>query len=213
MPRIARIVAVGYPHHVTQRGNYQQKTFRCQKDFVQYLIWLEKYCQQYFLFLYAYCLMPNHVHFIVAPQKENSMAKVFNFTHMMYSQYFNKKHHLRGHLWQGRFYSCVLSESHLYAAIKYVEKNPKRAGLVKNSWEWKWSSALAHIENRDINGIKLADLSDLMPINNWKEYLEEDDKEDEVEKIRKHTLTGRSLGSEGFAKEVNRICQSNPLER
>jgi len=213
MPRIARIVAVGYPHHVTQRGNYQQKTFRCQKDFIQYLNWLEEYCQRYFLSLYAYCLMPNHVHYIVIPQKQDSMAKVFNFTHMRYSQYFHKKHHLRGHLWQGRFYSCVLSESHLYTAIRYVEKNPERARLVKNAWEWKWSSALAHIENRDTNGIKLADLSDLMPINNWKEYLKENSKENEIEKIRKHTLTGRSVGSEEFVKKIDDISQSNPLER
>jgi putative transposase len=124
MSRIARLVAVGYPHHITQRGNYKQKTFRSQKDFLQYLNWIEEYCKKYLLLIFAYSLMPNHVHFIATPQKENSLSKSFGTAHGRYSQFFNKKHNLRGHLWQDRFYSCALDERHLYAAVRYVEKIP-----------------------------------------------------------------------------------------
>ncbi|MFH0800878.1 MAG: transposase [bacterium] len=132
MPRIARAVAPVYPHHVTQRGNYRQPVFEEENDFRQYLFWLKEYTQRYALKIWAYCLMSNHVHFICVPEKEDSLAKCFNTLHMQYSQYVNKKKAVRGHLWQGRFYSCMIDERHLYAAVRYIENNPVRAGIVKN---------------------------------------------------------------------------------
>ena len=145
MPRIARIVAVGLPHHITQRGNYRQEVFLDDSDRRQYLSWIQDYSLKYRLSILAYCLMPNHVHYIAIPQEEDSLAKTFNIAHMRYSQYFNKKIKAGGHLWQGRFYSCILDEPHLLMAAKYIERNPVRARLVKKPWEWRWSSAPAHI--------------------------------------------------------------------
>jgi putative transposase len=128
MPRIARVVAVGLPHHITQRGNYRQDVFFDTDDRRQYLLWIGEYSAKYGLSVLAYCLMQNHVHFIAIPREANSLAKTFNAAHMRYSQYFNKKLKQRGHLWQGRFYSCVLDESHLMLASRYIERNPVRAG-------------------------------------------------------------------------------------
>ena len=107
----------------------------------------DEYSKKYNLSLFAYCLMDNYVHFIAIPRKEESLAKVFSITHMRYSQYFNnnKKKNTSGHLWQGRFYSCVLDKPHLLVALRYMEKNPVRAGIVEKAWQWKWSSATAHI--------------------------------------------------------------------
>jgi len=73
--------------------------------------------------------MDNHVHFIVVPQHPYSLAKTSKQVHMRYSQYFNRRMGRKGHLWQGRFYSCPLDKIHLYTAIRYVEQNPVRAGL------------------------------------------------------------------------------------
>lgn len=123
MPRIARAVAVGFPHHITQRGNYRQTVFEKNDDYSVYLDWLKNYSDKYSLKIWAYCLMSNHVHFVVVPQENDSMARTFNTLHMRYSQYMNKKHEAAGHLWQGRFYSCVLDERHLYACMRYVENN------------------------------------------------------------------------------------------
>ncbi|MCL0086503.1 transposase [Thermodesulfovibrionales bacterium] len=116
MPRITRIVAVGLPHHITQRGNYRQNVFLDDNDRKHYLSWIHEYSTTYSLSLLAYCLMDNHVHFIAIPKREDSLAKTFNTSHIRYSHYFNKKIKTTGHLWQGRFYSCILDEPHLVVA-------------------------------------------------------------------------------------------------
>ncbi len=91
MPRIGRVVAVGLPHHITQRGNYRQDIFSDDSDREKYLEWFREYSNKYELSELGYCLMTNHVHFIVIPNKEDSLAKTFNTTNMRYSQYFNRK--------------------------------------------------------------------------------------------------------------------------
>ncbi|WP_068349087.1 transposase [Kosmotoga arenicorallina] len=108
MPRSARIVLEGIAHHVTQRGNYRQSVFEDPEDRVKYLELIKEYSTKYGLKIYAYCLMTNHVHFIAVPEKEDSLAMTFKYAHMRYSQYFNRKHHRTGHLWQGRFYSLYV---------------------------------------------------------------------------------------------------------
>jgi len=205
MPRIARIVAVGLPHHITQRGNYKQNVFLDDKDRKQYLAWIQEYSQKYDLSILAYCLMQNHVHFIAVPDRENSLAKTFNSTHMRYSQYFNKKTQATGHLWQGRFYSCVLDEPHLMAAAKYIERNPVRARVVKKPWEWKWSSALAHT-NKERSLIRLKDLLNIidMSYKSWSQYIDTNEGEKDSDNIRKHTLTGRPLGSRVFIEKLEK---------
>jgi len=157
MPRIARVVGIGLPHHITQRGNYRQEVFTEDSEREQYLRFISEYSRRFGSRILSYCLMPNHVHFIAVPLNENSLAKTFNSAHMRYSQYFNRKRKMAGHLWQGRFYSCVLDESHLILAAKYIERNSVRAGLVEKPWEWKWSSASEHTKH-GISRLKLIDL-------------------------------------------------------
>lgn len=129
MPRLARVVGIGLPHHITQRGNYRQSVFNSDDDRSRYLRWVAEYSGKHGLAVLAYCLMGNHVHFIAVPALEDSLARVFNSAHMRYSQYFNWKHKVSGHLWQARFFSCVLDSGRLLAAARYVERNPVRAGL------------------------------------------------------------------------------------
>jgi Transposase IS200 like len=93
--------------------------------------------------------MDNHVHFVSVPIEADSLTKVFNTLHMRYSQHTNRKTKATGHLWQGRFFSCILDEKHLYACIRYVENNPVRAGLVKRAEEYRWSSAASHVLRKD----------------------------------------------------------------
>jgi len=204
MPRIARVVAVGLPHHITQRGNYKQPVFRNDYDRKLYISWIEEYSEKYSLKILAFCLMINHVHFIAIPETENALAKVFNTAHMRYSQYFNKTNHLMGHLWQSRFYSCALDEPHFIASIRYVERNPVRANLVKNPWEWPWSSASSHINQKGESLIKLFDFSKIIDIPDdfWQEYICSNDNPEIIDGIRKHSLTGRPLGTEAFIKKL-----------
>ena len=145
MPRLARIVIPDIAHHITQRGNYRQNIFDREDNYQKYCNWINEYTKEHNVDILGYCLMSNHVHFIAIPKRENSLAKLFNTVHMRYSQYFNRERGLKGHLWQGRFYSCILDDVHLYRAIRYVENNPIRAKIVKEAWRYKWSSAADHV--------------------------------------------------------------------
>src|SRR3990170_4888939 len=205
MPRTARIVVPNYPYHITKRGNYRQKIFDDQEDRSIYLNWINEYSKKYDLTLLAYCLMDNHVHFVAIPGEDNSLSKVFSIVHMRYSQYYNKKKGTTGHLWQGRFYSCLLDEMHLMAAMRYVEKNPVRARLVRKAWNWKWSSAGFHT-GRSKGIIGLGDIKEVVDlgVEGWEEYLEGEEVKEELEKIRKDTMLGRPMGSSRFIDELEK---------
>jgi len=213
MPRIARVVAVGLPHHITQRGNYRQDVFLNADDRRQYLIWIREYSMKYGLSILAYCLMNNHIHFIATPNQPDSLARTFNSAHMRYSQHFNSKLKQRGHLWQGRFYSCVLDESHLMLAARYIERNPVRAGLVEKPWQWPWSSAITHADGKRSSSIELEDLFGIigMSYGLWKEYIDSAEEKNFLQRIRKYTFTGRPLGKTDFIERLEtkfgrRLC-------
>lgn len=204
MPRIARVVAAGYPHHITQRGNYRQKIFSGNTDRKRYLSFLKDESKRYGLTILAYCLMPNHVHFIGVPEREDSMGKVFKYAHMKYSQYYNKKMRTTGHLFQGRFFSCILDETHTLACSRYIERNPVRAKMVDTPYLWEWSSAKIHCEidssdelgvNRLFNYVEKSQKS-------WKDFIELSDNPDEINRIREQTRKGRPLGTNAFVEKL-----------
>jgi len=227
MPRSARIVLEGIAHHVTQRGNYRQSVFEDPEDRVKYLELIKEYSTKYGLKIYAYCLMSNHVHFIAVPEREDSLSMTFKYAHMRYSQYFNRKHHRTGHLWQGRFFSCPLDQEHAISAVKYVERNPVRAKMVELPWDYEWSSARTHVKEngdrplRDTQGkieengdsplrysphfLPLCDLSDLgfnWNPDGWREYLGYPDGNDFLSNIRRNTSAGRPFFSNEKVVEV-----------
>lgn len=204
MSRIARVVALGLPHHITQRGNYQQDVFLTDDDRWRYLCWIQEYSIKYGLSILVYCLMQNHVHFIAIPAENDSLSKTFNTAHMRYAQYFNKKLRRHGHLWQGRFYSCVLDEPHLILAARYVERNPVRAGIVNEPWKWKWSSAPVHTSEKEEGFIQLQDFTRIVDASHasWKKYLGSTDEAKFLCTIRQNTRSGRPLGKEDFVRTL-----------
>ena len=206
MPRQSRIVLPHVAHHIIQRGNYKQSVFNRESDFKKYCEWFKEYAEKYGVQTYAYCLMTNHVHFIVMPRTEDGLARVFNTLHMRYAQYINKRKGVTGHLWQGRFFSCLLDETHLYRAIRYVERNPVRAKMTSEAWGYKWSSASEHIgEGRGLIFLKQ---SLEMSKSEWKEYLKEPDQE-MADEIRLKTQRGLAVGTTQFVEQIeNRLKRS-----
>lgn len=202
MPRRARIVIPGMPHHVTQRGNYQQVVFDNDTDFRTYCYLMKKYQEKYVVDILAYCLMNNHVHFIVVPYEFHSLAILFNTVHMCYAQYKNQIKDRKGHLWQGRFYSCVMDQEHLFRAMRYVEQNPVRAKLVKHSWEYLWSSAKQHV-GLERNPIIPTTREFCEDIHDWQSYLEQTDNE-VVLRLRNNTKKGITVGSDKFITRLER---------
>ena len=144
MARLARTVAVGFPYHVTHRGNRREDIFFRDEDRRRYLELLRQYSAANGLQIWAYCLMTNHVHLLAVPGGPDALARGVGLTHRRHAQAINIAQGWTGHLWEHRFYSTALDEAHLWAAVKYIETNPVRAGLVGRAEEYGWSSARAH---------------------------------------------------------------------
>ena len=206
MPRVARVVIPGCPHHITQRGNNRQDVFFVDDDRRAYLEFLRERCEAYGVRILGYCLMVNHVHLIAVPDDEDALAKAIGRTHFAYTQYVNRLHSRCGHLWQNRFYSCPLDEAHLWAAMAYVERNPVRARLVRAAWRYAWSSAAAHMGDRaDATG--LLDLDVWLrewKAERWRAQLREPTDETFASRLWRQTHTGRPLATDSWLSKIER---------
>lgn len=200
MARIARIVVPGYPHHITQRGNRRQTTFFSAADYRAYMDLLADHKVEFGLDIWAYCLMPNHVHLVVVPSEQQSLSTCLARTHRKYALQINERYGWRGHLWQERFYSFVMDEPHLFAAVRYTELNPVRAGLCTRPEGWRWSSARAHLNAEDDKLVKVTPM--LERISRWDDYLASGDSDGRWVDIRRHTKTGRPAGGVEFLRRV-----------
>ena len=145
MARLPRIVLPGIPHHVTQRGNRRERVFFEDGDYGLYLDLLADAATRAQVAIWAYCLMPNHVHIIAVPSDEDGLRRTFRHVHRHYTGYINARMRVTGHLWQGRFSSVAMDDAHLVCALRYVALNPVRAGLTEKAGDWPWSSTRAHI--------------------------------------------------------------------
>lgn len=205
MSRLARVVAVGLPHHITQRGNYRQDVFRTDSDRITYLGLISEYCKPACLRLIGYCLMTNHVHLIAVPEREDSLARGLGQAHCRYAHCVNARRRSTGHLWQNRFYSTVMDEAHLLSAMRYVERNPVRAGMVVDAVEYRWSSAIAHLTGLDVTGsLDLPYWAARVSRQEWRGELGMTEEPDELAAIRTQTATGRPLGSKDFVAALGR---------
>ncbi len=200
MARLARVVAPGLPHHVTQRGNRRQPTFFCDEDYQQYVELMARFCKAERVAIWAYCLMPNHVHLIAVPQTREGLRRAIGEAHRRYTRMVNFRERWRGHLWQGRFASYVLDETYLLTAARYVELNPVRAGLVNTPRQYRWSSAAAHLRGKDDALARVGPLLRLEP--DWRRFLARVIREEDLQILRAHEHTGRPLGEEAFLESL-----------
>ena len=203
MARLPRIVVPGYPHHITQRGNRRQKTFFKNEDYRHYIRLMAQWCDNYGVEIWAYCLMPNHVHLIAVPNDESILAKAIGEAHRRYTRYINFREGWRGYLWQGRFSSYAMDQQHLIAAARYVELNPVRGGIVTYPADYRWSSAKAHLSHTDDDLVKTKPLLNI--VSNWKRLLESGLPETDRDIIKMHRKTGRPLGNEDFLDTVEKL--------
>lgn len=169
MARMPRLVVPDYPHHVTQRGARRMTTFFSEDDYRYYLDLVAQHKHDAGVEVWAYCLMPNHVHFVVVPKEEDSLARLFKEVHRRYTRYVNFREGWKGHLWQERFHSFVMDERYLLATVRYVELNQVNAKLCNLVEEWMWSSAGPHILGCDDPVVSVLPM--LERITDWRSYL------------------------------------------
>ena len=194
--RLARVVVPFYPHHITQRGNRRQRVFFSEQDYHDYIELMIAAKARSGVEVWAYCLMPNHVHFVVTPTTQEGLREFFGEAHRRYTRKINFREGWRGYLWQGRFHSFVMDERYLVAAVRYVELNPVRAKLSETASSWRWSSAGAHLAAVDDGLVTVKPMLDR--IHNWTSFLGEKNDDCDLDEIRKHCSTGRPLGNNSF---------------
>jgi len=219
MPRIARFICPGVPHHVTQRGNRRGTTFFSDGDRAAYLHWLKEYTGKHAIDVLAYCLMTNHVHLVVVPETRNALHWALRPLHMRYAQRINRMRGWNGHVWQGRFFASALDGPWTWSAIRYVERNPVRAGMIGTAEDYPWSSAAAHCGLRP-DPVLTADASwqrQLAAVSDWSNWLARDDDRQSLDQLRRHANKGLPCGSPTFVemleKETGRQLKYRPQGR
>jgi putative transposase len=205
MPRHARRIFPGVPHHVTQRGNHRERVFFENGDPEAYLSLLHAYSRQQGVQVFAYCLMPNHVHLVVVPSSTDGMHRVLRAVHSQYAQRVNRMRGLNGHLWQGRYRSSPLDAEHFLNAIRYVELNPVSAAMVVKAEDYAWSSAAAHC------GLRLDPLLEpnrksslLEGIANWSSWLSCGVPDASTDMLRHHARRNLPCGSSEFIASLEK---------
>ena len=204
MPRLRRIVAPGLPHHVTQRGNRRQRTFFRSSDYFLYRSLMREQCRRRGVQIWSYCLMPNHVHWMLSPSTPAGLALAVGEAHRRYTVIVNKREGWGGYLWQGRFASFPMEDAYLHNGARYILMNPVRAGLVDRAEEWRFSSASAHLSGQADGIVELSHLEKV--VGDWRSFLSEDLDAGEADKLRLHQRTGRPLGSESFLRRLEPIA-------
>lgn len=191
MPRRARVVIPGCPHHVTQRGNRREPVFFEAGDQLRYLAFLKHGAETAGTAVWAYCLMPNHVHLVVVPSHGDGLRAMFADAHRRYTSFINFRHKWTGHLWQGRFGSVVMDEDHLVSAIRYVALNPVRAGLVRDAADWPFSSVRAHLSGKSDEFVDVAPVLSRFP--DFAGLIAKPDQLGEFERLRRSETSGKPL--------------------
>ena len=178
--------------------------FFCNDDYRAYLELMREWCAGRGVAVWAYCLMPNHVHLIVVPKSADGLHRAIGEAHRRYTRMVNFRKRWRGHLWQGRFASYPMDAKYLLAAARYVERNPVRGKLSRCAWEYRWSSARPHVDGKDDGLVKVGPL--LERVDDWKEFVRRPEDDATRETLRQHERTGRPVGSEKFIARLERIA-------
>lgn len=212
MCRSARIVVPGLPHHVTQRGNYRQPVFTSDDERRLYLRLLREFSDVAGVRIWAWCLMDNHAHLVAVPDAAESLGRALGRTHAAYARHVHARTGRTGHLWQARFHSCLLDDAHLRTAIRYVELNPVRAGLVPHAEAYPWSSARAHL-----TGCPCSILDDDCPVDDtpdeWRQFLADGLTDEQLTALRNATRTGRPAANRDVLRELERATGISLLPR
>ena len=206
MPRHARLLIPGVPHHVTQRGNRRERVFFSPGDPAEYLRLMRDHARKQGVEVVAYCLMPNHVHHVVVPSSSDGLHRLFKSVHGRYAQRVNRMREQGGHLWQGRYFSSPLDSAYFLNAIRYVELNPVRARMVARAEDYEWSSAAAHCGMRGDLVVEPNPKSPLLTgIKNWSRWLAEGIAEETVETLRRHGCQNLPCGNSVFLAQLETI--------
>ena len=142
MPRTAGASVGGICYHVINRGNGRRAVFHKDGDYQAFVKAIAHACIEVPMRVLGYCLMPNHFHLVVWPEKDGALSQWMHWVLNTHVRRYHQHYHSSGHIWQGRFKDFPIeADEHLLTVLRYVERNPVRANLVRSAQQWPWSSA------------------------------------------------------------------------
>jgi putative transposase len=204
MPRIARIDVSGYIYHVINRANARAQIFDNDKDYKNFEEILEEAVEKYDMGLLAYCLMPNHWHLVLYPKNDGDMKSFMGWLSNTHTRRWHAKKQIvgHGHLYQGRYKSFLCQEDdHFLTLVRYVERNAKKANLVKRAENWRWSS----VWRRENGSVEQKKLLSSWPVQKPKDYLNWLNKpqyEKEEEALERSTNKDRPYGNNDWIEKI-----------
>ena len=211
MSRLPRICVPDCPHHVTARGNRREPIFFEDGDQDIYSDMLAEQMRKANVEVWAYCLMPNHVHLILCPRDTKGLSRAIGPAHKRWANFINSRGRWRGHLFDGRFASVAMDGKHLVSAVRYVALNPVRARLVGRAEDWKWSSVHAHLAGRDDGLVTVAPVLDR--VKDFAAFIADKTNETGFTALRAAEQTGRPLGTPDFIEGLERVLKRRIARR
>ncbi len=205
MARKPRCVVPEVAHHVTVRGVDRCQVFYSHADRETYLNLVADHLPDARVRILAWCLMTNHVHWLVVPEQPDSLHVLFRRVQGRYAQYLNARRGRTGHLWERRFFSCPVEWAGEEIVLRYVERNPVRALMVEAPEAYSWSSARVHLAGPQAERIRLLDWNDWEMrggAEGWRELWRAPVDECETVRIRRATYAGQPLGTADFQAEL-----------
>ena len=201
MPRIERGLVDGGVYHVLNRGNARQTVFNDGIDYRTFVSLVKEGKSRHAVSIFAYCLMPNHFHLVVQPEHGEELSRFMQWLLTSHVRRYHQRRGTSGHVWQGRYKSFLIQrDAHLLVVIRYVERNPVRAGLVDSAADWRWSSHRARIGEARLGII------DPCPVDlpgDWTEYVNRPLSGSELGSVRRSVNRQAPYGSAGWQSDVS----------
>lgn len=200
MGRPLRTASADIVYHVLNRANARMALFEDDGDYVAFERVLAQACERVSMRLLAYCVMPNHWHLVMWPPQDGALSRFMNWLTLTHTQRWHQHRHTvgDGHVYQGRFKSFpVETNEYLLTVCRYVERNPVRAGLVDRAEQWRWSSA-------GMSGSVPLHAWPIERPSNWRELVNVDERQEQIEAVRRSVVKGQPYGSESWVQQMVR---------
>lgn len=211
MGRYPRLSYPGLIYHVINRGNNRDIVFVEDEDFVHYINTIQRYKKKYQFKLFAYCLMTNHIHLLIKTSEKANISKIMQSITVAHTRHYHYKYRRCGHVWQGRFFSPIVSEDgHVLSVMRYIEQNPMRAKMVREIGDYAWSSYKLNIRYKESELIDREENSvfqglgcdDMARIGEYKKLMKKSLEEKQLKEIRFTTFKEKNYISEKFEKQI-----------
>ncbi len=201
MPRFSRPMPGGFCVHVVTRGNARATVFHSDADYTSMTQLMMDAQAHVRVELLAWCLMPNHMHLVIRPAGDGDLARWMHWLLTTHVQLHRVRHRTTGRIWQGRYKAFpIQTDRHLLTVLRYVERNPVRAGLTPHANEWKWSSAR---ERRRAGTPRSLLACSPVPLPSpWLEWVDTPLTDAELVAIRACVRRDRPLGEASWTREV-----------